>query len=92
MMPWKHTERYTFAQLDHLPEKMVVPYAEPFSVLAMLGGDTAWSPRRASARYGGEKPVRAPLKDGGYTFQLPPQRAPLECDPPLAARLTKPSP
>ena len=74
LMPWSHVERYTFAQLDDLPEKIVVPYAEPFSVNATLAGDSDWWPRRAAATNGKQKPVHADLRDGGYAFKLPPQK------------------
>ena len=46
LMPWKATPRYTFAQLESLPDRMAVPYAEPFSVVATLSKFSAWSPRR----------------------------------------------
>lgn len=74
LFPWRHTERYTFAQLDQLPKQLVVPYAERFEVQAPLSESTAWSPRQGTARYDRQQPVRAGLQDGGYTFDLPPQK------------------
>ncbi|MFV2067711.1 MAG: hypothetical protein ACC645_12105, partial [Pirellulales bacterium] len=73
LLPWRATDRYTFAQLDPLPEELVVPYAEPFMVSTSLSDRTAWSPRHASARYGSQQRVGARLEHGGYTFRLPPQ-------------------
>ncbi len=34
--PWKAVDRYTFAQLDPVPEKLFVPFAEPFPLSAAL--------------------------------------------------------
>lgn len=76
LMPWKDTQRYTFAQLDNLPDKIVVPYAEPFVVPASLAKETAWSPPQASARYGNQAAVPADLADGAYAFTVPPQKEP----------------
>ena len=76
LMPWRPTERYTFAQIETLPEQLVVPYAEPFSVDATLAPSSAWSPSRALARYGEQPPVYAELNQGAYAFPLPPQTEP----------------
>jgi hypothetical protein len=76
LLPWWQTDRYTFAQLNELPDEIVVPYGERFSVKAQLAERTAWSPRQASARYGNQDPVGAGLNEGGYTFELPPQKEP----------------
>ena len=76
LMPWRNTERYTFAQLDKLPNKMVVPYAEPFSIKASLAEQTSWSPSRGTARYGEQDAIQAELEDGKYDFQISPQKQP----------------
>ncbi|MDG2384466.1 MAG: hypothetical protein P8N76_22550 [Pirellulaceae bacterium] len=74
LMPWSATERYTFAQLDQLPDQLVVPLAEPFSLQASLSEHTAWSPQAGSARYGQQPAVRAELIEGEYDFQIAPQK------------------
>ena len=74
LMPWSATERYTFAQLDRLPNQLVVPLAEPFSLQASLSKTTAWSPQAGSARYGEQDPVHANLVAGEYDFQIAPQK------------------
>lgn len=74
LFPWRHTERYTFAQLEGLPKELVVPYAERFEVRASLADKTAWSPTNGSARYDNQEPVRADLQNQGYAFDLPPQQ------------------
>jgi hypothetical protein len=74
LMPWKNTTRYTFAQLDQLPSSLVVPYAEDFSLTASLAEQTTWSPRSGYAKYGEQNAIRSDLAEGGYRFQLPPQK------------------
>ena len=74
LMPWKDTERYTFAKANDLPEQIVVPYAEKFDVNAKLRDDTKWSPESGSATYNNQKTVRANLKNKGYDFTIPPQK------------------
>jgi hypothetical protein len=76
LMPWKDTPRYTFAQLQQVPDSMVVPLAEPFDINARLAESTAWEPSKGSARYGKQDPVQAGLKDGEYQFEIPPQKLP----------------
>ena len=78
LMPWRQIDRYTFVQLQDLPDKLVVPYAEPFTIRAELASQTAWSPREAAARYGGQAALRAPLTDRRYEFSIPPQKTPDE--------------
>ena len=70
------TEHYTFAQLEQLPDEIVVPFAEPFTVTAKLSEKTEWSPDAGAARYGKQDPVRADLSGGSYEFPMPPQKDP----------------
>ncbi len=74
LMPWKNTARYTFAQLDQLPDQLHVPYAEPFALNAVLSKKTAWAPEEGSARYESQQPIRAPRTDNRYEFEVPPQK------------------
>jgi len=74
--PWKATPRYTFAALAPLPEKLIVPHGEPFAIGAKLADGTAWHPAMATARFGEQAIVAAPLRDGGYAFAFPAQIAP----------------
>ncbi len=78
LYPWKNTERYTFAQIDQLPDRMVVPLAEPFVVDARLSPRSAWSPEQGRARYGRQEPVLADRDVDQYQFALPPQKEPDE--------------
>ena len=69
--PWSATPRYTFAAVAPLPDRLVVPHGEPFTLRARLADGTAWRPARGTARMGGLKPVAATLRDGRYEFALP---------------------
>ena len=69
-MPWKNIERFTFARIEPLPEKLVVPLAEPVK----LDKDTRWSPQGAKASLEGQPPIQSTLKDGAYVLALPPQK------------------
>ncbi len=74
LTPWSDVERYTFAKVEKLPERMVVPYAEPFDVTAQLRKDTEWSPQAGSAKIKGQPTVQAANVDRKYGFDLPPQK------------------
>ena len=71
LMPWKHTPRYTFAQIESLPESVVVPIAEKSSLSATLSSDTQWSPKSGSAFVSGTD-LSALQENGQYGFELPP--------------------
>jgi len=69
--PWGSTPRYTFAAVAPLPDRLIVPHGEPFTLEARLAAGTAWRPAAGSARLGGLKPVAAKLRAGRYEFALP---------------------
>ena len=83
LLPWHHTERYTFARIDRLPTRLVVPYAEPFRLPLHLSADTRWSPEEGSGRIAGQPWVNAALASGVYPLAFPPQKQ----DAPLAVSL-----
>ena len=83
LLPWRHTERYTFARIDPLPARLVVPYAEPFKLPLHLSADSRWSPPEGSGRIAGQPWVNAALASGGYPLAFPPQKQ----DAPLAVSL-----
>jgi hypothetical protein len=76
LAPWKPIPRYTFAAIEPLPARLVVPHGEPFTVSARLGGRTEWRPERGEAQLDGQRPVAAPLRLGHYHFEMPPQIGP----------------
>ncbi|MGE0376260.1 MAG: hypothetical protein AB7Q45_12690, partial [Planctomycetaceae bacterium] len=73
LAPWKATPRYTFAAIEPLPERVIVPHGEPFDVTVRLSDKTEWKPRQAEARLAAHSPVKADQQNGGYRFELPGQ-------------------
>lgn len=73
LAPWRSTPRYTFAALERVPERLVVPHGEPFTFSVVLAEQSRWKPTGAVAQYGEQTPVAASLADGGYRFDLGPQ-------------------
>ena len=73
--PWAATPRYTFAAVAPLPDRLIVPHGEPFTLEARLAAGTAWRPAAGTARLGTLRPVAAKLRDGRYEFALPAQIA-----------------
>ncbi|HAC92878.1 MAG TPA: hypothetical protein DCF63_19930, partial [Planctomycetaceae bacterium] len=70
--PWRAIERYTFAAVQALPERMVVAHGEPTQWSVQLKPDSAWSPATAYASLGNSPELPAQLNDNRYPFQLPP--------------------
>ena len=70
-----NTPRYTFAAVEPLPEQIVVPHGEPFSISVRLAEGSLWHPRQGQVQLGAQLPVRAPLRDRRYDFELPAQIA-----------------
>lgn len=71
--PWGDTPRYTFAAIDSLPEKLIVPHGEPFTFRVNLTKNSAWRPQDGEVQLGSQQPVMAQLKDSEYAFELPAQ-------------------
>ncbi len=80
LTPWREVDRYTFAKVEALPKRLVVPYAEPVNLKAQLTKDTEWSPQTGAVKVQDQPPVKAGLANQGYDFALPPQKkdAPLD--------------
>ncbi len=76
--PWRDVERFTFAKIEALPDRLVVPYAEPFDLKVHLQKDTRWSPGQAKARIGDQPAVLSGLKESAYPLAFPPQKADAE--------------
>ncbi len=48
LLPFSSTPRYTFTAVQPLPDSIVVPHGEPFTVIAKLNADSRWHPRKAA--------------------------------------------
>ena len=73
LMPWRHVDRFTFAQIGDLPDHMVVPHGEDFGLTVPLSDTTRWSPASASAGFSGQPGVKAGKQEQAYRFQIPAQ-------------------
>ena len=82
-LPMGNTERYTFAQVETLPNRLVVPYAEPFNLPVRLTPTTVWSPADGYGRIAGQPWTHASQTDGNYPLAFSPQKN----DAPLAVWL-----
>ena len=78
--PWRSIARYTFARVEPLPGRLIVPHGEPVVVPIRLTSATKWKPETAVVRLTGHKPMVARLNDGRYEFALPPQITPARLD------------
>ncbi len=72
--PWKPVDRYTFAQLEPVPESVIVPFAEEFSLSSKLADSTEWKPERASVKLPGKTKLRSHREEDRYAFDVPPQK------------------
>lgn len=73
-LPWSEVERYTFARVEKLPDRLVVPFAEKFELPVHLAADSRWSPHSATAKISGQPEVTAALKERQYPLSFPPQK------------------
>lgn len=78
--PWRDVERFTFAKVEPLPDRKVVPYAEPFELPVKLASNTQWSPAAGSGRIAKQPEVSAKLAAGEYKFAFPPQKKDVPLD------------
>lgn len=73
LMPWASVDRYTFAQVLELPQKIVVPHGEEFEFAATLSEQTKWAPSTGAVHFNDQQPVTTELADSKYQFTVPPQ-------------------
>ena len=73
LAPWRDIDRFTFAQIDQLPEEIVVPHGEEFPLTATLSGESQWSPSRGTLIASNlRETIQADLSDNQYQFLVPP--------------------
>lgn len=71
--PLSGVDRYTFAALDGVPSKVVVPHGETFPIAIKLAPNSEWNPSTASASIGTQTKLESPISDNAYAFDIPPQ-------------------
>ncbi len=76
LAPWRDTPRYTFAAVEPLPDRWVVPHGEPVTLPVRLSAASEWRPPEARVEVNRQLTVGAKLVDGAYRFELPGQIAP----------------
>lgn len=74
--PWAQVERYTFAQIQPLPQPWIIPHGEPVDLKVALTTSTPWKPPNALVAVGNQASISAGLNDNAYRFELPPQIEP----------------
>ncbi len=63
-------ERYTFAQVEPLPKRLVVAHGETFSLQPTLASKTVWSPPLAKATLSQQPEQKSKRTEQGYPFQF----------------------
>ncbi len=71
--PLGNIPRYTFAAIEPLPKKVIVPHGESFPISVKLATGSAWNPIRATAAIGDQSELESKLQDNEYAFEFPPQ-------------------
>lgn len=54
LMPWRETERYTFARIEKLPNPLIVPVAESFELPVKVSRSAKWQPDTANVKIAGQ--------------------------------------
>lgn len=73
LLPWGDLPRFTFAVVQPLPERLIVPHGEPYALTLSLAESTRLRPAAAQWQLAGGQPQTASLSaPGSYTFELPP--------------------
>jgi len=75
LLPLAAVERFTFAKVQDLPSRIVVPHGEPATVEVRLRDESRWRPREGRLTVGPQKPAAARLAGERYAFEIPPQVA-----------------
>ncbi len=71
--PLGNIQRYTFAAIEPLPKKVIVPHGESFPISIKLASGSAWTPSKATATISGQAELESKLLDREYAFEFPPQ-------------------
>jgi hypothetical protein len=69
--PLAKIPRYTFVNLEALPDHLVVAQGEPFEIDLHLAPASAWRPRAALAHFDNGLAAEAPMVDGSAEFRFP---------------------
>ena len=71
-LPWQTTERYTFVDLQDLPDTLIVPHGEAFEIAANLAPGSRWQPLGGAARLlSTDQRAEAERDESSYRFNFP---------------------
>lgn len=70
-------ERYTFVNLENLPDHLVVPQGEPFDLAVGLSAHSLLHPSTVKAQFERQEPTSAPVKSGVAVLHLAGQTQPV---------------
>ena len=74
LMRWLHPTanmgRYTFVNLDNLPDHIVVAHGEPFDLEVGVSAHSILHPTEVTAKFDRQDPVSAPVKSGRALLHL----------------------
>jgi len=71
--PLGNVQRYTFAAIEPLPKKVIVPHGESFPIAVKLAAGSEWIPNIATGVIGDQAGLESRLVDREYSFEFPPQ-------------------
>ena len=70
LKPTVNLERYTFVNLDNLPDHMVVAHGEPFDLAVGLSAHSLLHPSQVTAQFEKQEATSAPVKSGVALLHL----------------------
>jgi hypothetical protein len=76
--PFSETERYTFVQIEDLPEELIVLHGEPFELEVKLKENSRFQPSEISWNFASLSSTTALLNGGAVSLKLPGQTEPTE--------------
>ena len=73
LRPLSGVDRYTFASIESLPGRLVVPHGEPFEISCRLSAGSLWRPTRAACWFEDQARLEAATIGGVAAFRIPGQ-------------------
>jgi len=71
LLPLSDTPRYTFAEIEGLPDTLIVPYGETYELAALLTGGSSTTPPVGTAKLDRLPAITAELDKRQYLFKIP---------------------
>lgn len=71
IMPLAGIPRFTFVNIEGLPDKLVVPHGEPFEIECGIKHHPLWKPAKASCQYNDQFRQEGIVKGNKVVFKIP---------------------